>query len=64
MPKGVYARQPRDEAPPEPRKIRLTHRHGFIDHNNRTRTWEAGDVIDDPAEVALLLRRGASHEVI
>jgi hypothetical protein len=54
-----------DESLPSlPRAIRLTHPHSFIDENGRHRTWRAGDLITDPAEVALLVERKARHDIV
>lgn len=42
-----------------PAKVRLTSLHGFIDEDDRHRTWQEGDVVSDPSEVKLLTDRGA-----
>jgi hypothetical protein len=47
-----------------PAKIRLTRPHGFIDQDGNDRFWRAGMVISAPGEVALLMDRGATHEVV
>jgi hypothetical protein len=52
------------EAAKRPGKIRLTHLHGFIDENDRNRVWRAGDVVTDPAEIALLVDRKAPIETL
>jgi hypothetical protein len=56
---------------PEPEKIvpaiqrhRLVRPHGFINQDGRHCYWTAGDVVSDPAEVAMLKGRGASLEPI
>lgn len=45
-------------------RVRLTHQHSFIDEDNRHRVWKGGDVISDPAEIALLRQRGARLEQV
>ena len=50
--------------PGTPKKIRLLSPHGFIDDNGRARNWNAGDVISTGQEIALLVGRGAEHEVL
>lgn len=47
-----------------PAKVRLTAPHGFIDENSRHRYWNAGEVVGDAAEVALLINRGAPVEPV
>lgn len=49
---------------PRPRAIRLTAPHGFIEsvHNNGVFHWPAGEVVTNPATIALLIERGASWE--
>lgn len=53
-----------DGAEALPRAVRLTRPHGFIDENGIIRHWRAGYVADDAEEVALLVGRGAQHEVV
>lgn len=50
--------------PPEAVKARLLYAHGFIDENGTHRMWKAGDVVSDPAEIAMLTERGADLESI
>jgi len=47
-----------------PARVILTAPHGFIDENNRHRYWNAGEIVSDPHEVALLMERGAPIEVM
>ncbi|MGI4793132.1 MAG: hypothetical protein ACRYG8_03420 [Janthinobacterium lividum] len=47
-----------------PRAVRLTRPHGYIDEEGRHRTWRAGHVAEHADEVALLVGRGAQHEVL
>ena len=49
---------PAEVPAPVIRRHRLTHAHGFIDENDRHRHWRAGDVLSDPAEIAMLQARG------
>jgi hypothetical protein len=37
----------------------FSHPHSFYDDNMRRRSWNAGDIVDDPAEVEMLMGRGA-----
>lgn len=46
-----------------PQEIRLTAPYGYVDETGRTRNWRPGEVITDPHEIALLVGRGATHEV-
>ncbi len=47
--------------PDFPRGVKLLAPHGFIEEGTgRHRFWNAGDVVADPAEVALLIGRGAA----
>jgi hypothetical protein len=58
---------PVPDAPPTPEypaKIKLMSHHGFIDDNGVHRFWPAGSVIVMPADVALLVDRGADHIVL
>jgi len=50
------------EAEPAPRKIKITHRYGFVDENKRTLMWRAGDVITDAGEIEMLTERKAPFE--
>lgn len=47
-----------------PTRIILTAPHGFIDENDRHRYWNAGEVVSEPHEVALLIERGAPVEEV
>lgn len=47
-----------------PKKIRLTHLHGYFDDNGAYREWKAGFVTSDESEVKLLVERGAPLEVL
>ena len=53
-------------APAEmPTKVRLQTRHGYIEEETgRPRMWEAGDVIVDAGEIALLLDRHAPLDIL
>ncbi len=55
---------PAADAAEYPPLIRLTHPHGFVDDWGKNRTWSAGDVVGDPAEIKLLIDRKASHEAL
>lgn len=53
------------KAPPKPAAVRLTHPHGFIEEETgRHRSWLAGEKIVDPAEIELLIGRGAPVEFV
>ena len=56
--------QAADAASALPAKVRLVSPYGFIDENGRHRYWHGGDVISDPAEIALLIGRKAPVEPI
>ena len=67
------ARRPRNSEAGEggetaalPAAIRLTAPHGFIEgvHNKGVFHWEAGEVVENPATVALLIKRGAAWEPV
>ncbi len=48
-----------------PARVRVQHRYGYIDEETgRSRMWEAGDMIVDAGEIALLVGRGAPLDVI
>ena len=47
-----------------PRAVRLTRPHGFIDDEGTIHHWRAGHVAATADEVALLVGRGAQHEVL
>jgi hypothetical protein len=47
-----------------PAKLQLTAPYGFIDENDRARNWRAGDIITDPAEIALLIDRVAPVDFV
>lgn len=47
-----------------PARIVLIAPHGFIDENDRHRYWNAGEIVSDPHEVALLIERGAPIEEV
>ncbi|MFT8354583.1 MAG: hypothetical protein ABF617_08255 [Gluconobacter japonicus] len=55
-----------DNAPPFPSSIRLTAPHGFIEtvHNKGVFHWEAGEVVTNPATIALLIERKANWEPV
>lgn len=55
-----------DTALSQPRAIRLTAPHGFIEsvHNKGVFHWPAGEVVTNPVTVALLIERGASWEIV
>ena len=53
-----------EAAPTLPAKVRLVSPHGYIDENGRHRYWHGGDVISDPAEIALLMGRKAPVEPV
>jgi len=46
-----------------PQEIMLTSPYGFIDEAGRNRSWLAGARIRNPSQVALLISRGAEHQV-
>lgn len=50
--------------PSLPSKVRLVWPYGFIDENGRHRAWKGGDVVADPAEIALLIERKAPCEPV
>lgn len=45
-----------------PRKIRVVQPFGFIDDFGTHKYWQGGTIIGDPAEVALVVGRGAIVE--
>ena len=47
-----------------PARIILTAPHGFIDENDRHRYWNAGEIVSEPHEIALLIERGAPVEEV
>lgn len=48
---------------PQPAAIRLMAHHGFIDQDGVHQLWTPGQVVSDPDTVALLISRGARHEM-
>jgi hypothetical protein len=56
--RGIAVARPA-EAEPTPTKIRITHQHAFLDENKRVRSWKAGDVVTDAAEIEMLMERKA-----
>lgn len=48
---------PEPQSPPPPAKVRVRNPYGFFDDNNRYRSWAAGDVVSDAAEIAMLVER-------
>lgn len=46
------------------KRVKVLRHHSFVDHNGRHREWRGGMILDDPAEVALLIERGAHIEVV
>ena len=48
-----------------PAKVRLVHSHGFIEpETRRHRLWQAGEMVVSPAEIELLISRGARIEEV
>lgn len=47
-----------------PKKIRVTHLHGYYDDNGAFREWKEGFITSDEAEVKLLVDRGAPIQVL
>ena len=47
-----------------PQRVRLVRPYGFIDEHGQNWHWHQGDVVGDPAQVALLIERGAHIEPV
>lgn len=53
-----------DGDPQVPEAIRLHYPHGFIAEDGSRHFWGAGQVVREPDQVALLISRGAPHDVM
>lgn len=61
-----------DAAPPAPKvdpatlpaKIKMVQPHGFIDDEGRHCYWQQGQVVFEPADIALLHERKANFEAV
>lgn len=61
---GPEAASPAEEKEPEaPKQIRILVPHGFIDDDGSHKYWNAGDVVDNPETIKLLIQRGAHWEI-
>lgn len=49
------------ECAPLPARIELTAPFGFYDEAGTLRMWQAGQVVDDPADIATLVDACAEH---
>lgn len=47
---------------PLPAKVKMVRPHGFIDDAGQHRYWQQGQVVFEPADIALLAERGAEFE--
>ena len=47
-----------------PERVQVERLHAFIDENGRHRKWHGGDIVTDPAEIELLMTRGAVVKAI
>jgi hypothetical protein len=50
------------EAPVLPTKVLVVRQHSFLDDTGRHRIWLGGQIVTDPADIALLIQRGATLE--
>ena len=48
-------------AKPKPKPIKLTKPFGFVDEAGHAYHWMAGRIIEDAAEIELLIKRGAHY---
>ena len=53
-----------EQPSPLPKRIKLVMPYGFYDEDEHLRMWQAGQETDDPAEIELLVTRGAEHSVM
>lgn len=51
-------------APTSVVRVRLTRPHGWFDETGKHRFWHIGRVVDDAADVAALIKRGAPIEIL
>ena len=65
LPKASEADTVSEPVPAElPAKIKMDSLHGYYEENGRYREWKQYDVITDPAEIKLLVARGAPFSVV
>jgi hypothetical protein len=47
-----------------PERIKIIDPHGFIDDEGTHRYWHAGVQVEDPEQIALLIARGATYDIM
>lgn len=49
---------------PLPQSIKMVKPHGFIDDKGKHRYWQQGQVVFEPDDIAVLVERKATFEVV
>ena len=59
VPDETNEQPPPPDVSTHPKRVQLVRPHGFIDEYGQNRHWQQGEIVGDPAQVALLIERGA-----